>query len=212
MWLSSRVHRKWTCFDTWLKNNQVLSKVERRVHLVFVQAQWARKVQAVPWHMWNIGKRTCTGVALNLKIWQQQSIISLTLSPYQTFNILLRTQPSRTKTSATLDSQFYANVVAYRHSPLSVSRLHGFLVSPNGRCLIHIGEIISTLSSKEWQWHSDIEQMLTSWQRRGNKRVLFIYLPYEEEGDEERRHSGHQSENQVLQLREPLHMAQEGLR
>jgi hypothetical protein len=31
-----------------------------------------------------------------------------------------------------------------------------------------------------------------------------ICLPYEEEGDEERRHGGHQSENQVLQLREPL--------
>ena len=38
--------------------------------------------------------------------------------------------------------------------------------------------------------------------------MLFIYLPYEEEGDEERRHGGHQSENKVLQLREPLHMAQ----
>jgi hypothetical protein len=45
--------------------------------------------------------------------------------------------------------------------------------------------------------------------KRGNRRALFIYLPYEEKGDEERRHGGHQSKNQVLQLREPLHMEQE---
>ena len=35
------------------------------------------------------------------------------------------------------------------------------------------------------------------------------YLPYKEYGDDERRHGGHQAKDQVLQLREPLHMAQE---
>lgn len=41
------------------------------------------------------------------------------------------------------------------------------------------------------------------------QEVLFVYLANEEEGDEERRHGGHQSKNQVLQLRKPLQVAQE---
>ena len=116
MWLSSRVHRKWTCFDTWLKNNQVLSKVERRVHLVFVQAQWARKVQAVPWHMWNIGKRTCTGVALNLKIWQQQSIISLSPHTKHLIFCFVPSHHAQRQAPLWILSFNYAYVVAYRHS------------------------------------------------------------------------------------------------
>jgi hypothetical protein len=69
-----------------------------------------------------------------------------------------------------------------------------------------------TLLEQKREKHTYVGEM-SSQPREHNRRVVFIYLlqylPYEEEGDDERRHGGHQAKNQVLQLREPLHMAQE---
>ena len=68
-----------------------------------------------------------------------------------------------------------------------------------------------TLLEQKREKHAYVGEM--SSHSRGNRTggwYLFMdYLPYEEEGDDERRHSGHQAKDQVPQLREPLYMAQE---